>query len=704
MELMDQFIELGSTWLLLLCLATWRALPILVLVAVLALAFRRKLSPAFHAFLWTIVVVRLLLPVSIGSPLSFHGQIDKGSNAIFGVPTNRIDIKPSADPRHSLLPNVDSTEKANSRPREVQSQTPITRNLAPEEIFGFAFLLTIIVVTVGLLCRSVISHVRFAIGLRNCRLLGDQTMIDLLLRECDSLGVGRRPKVREVPSLSAPAVFGLWRPTICLPSNLESSLTEQELRWVVRHELAHIRRRDIAVMVVASVAGACHWFNPLVWFTISRLRAAMEAAADRLALAGLSQGEAASYGNLLLRIAESGVAVRKSPTLGLLPFASGKHLKQRVELLMRVSKPNGMSAKFFPNALSKGLIVTIVLVGLTDARETERKMPELHLVANDSMESRVQPLLFDLDLFQDSEGPTFVEEYDVASIFESMPASFRSGEKTPQEQMSRYFPLASQLRDKLHVEGQTLSADLNARQHKLLKQTLEIWRNGEPGQVAIETRFIQTDIETASSIDWAGKRIDGLDVKGTGPAIAARITDQELISLNVAIQGKSRSNILFAPKVTMFDGQTAVIADQFHRPFVTGFNPKAEGGLQPVVSVVAEGLKVVLTPKLSGDRCLNLSFEVSASNIGKVSYANLPIRLPNQTAPKFTVEVPTTAVYTISASVKLAVGESVIVAIPRVFNLEAGADSETTVLVALTPRVYTPQDIAELTNRSTERQ
>jgi len=72
----------------------------------------------------------------------------------------------------------------------------------------------------------------------------------------------------------------------------------------------------------ALVAGACHWFNPLVWFIISRLRAAMEAAADRLALSGLSQGEAASYGELLLRMAESGCAVRKSPTLGLLPFAS----------------------------------------------------------------------------------------------------------------------------------------------------------------------------------------------------------------------------------------------------------------------------------------------------------------------------------------------------------------------------------------------
>jgi beta-lactamase regulating signal transducer with metallopeptidase domain len=61
----------------------------------------------------------------------------------------------------------------------------------------------------------------------------------------------------------------------------------------------------------------------------------MEAAADRLALQSLSQNEVSAYGELLLRFAQDSIAAKKSPTLGLISFASGKHLKQRVKLLLR---------------------------------------------------------------------------------------------------------------------------------------------------------------------------------------------------------------------------------------------------------------------------------------------------------------------------------------------------------------------------------
>ncbi len=90
----------------------------------------------------------------------------------------------------------------------------------------------VILVSIGLILRSVFSHVRFALGLRSSLVLDDQPLIDLVLRECDSLAVGRRPALREVPSLAAPAVFGLFRQTICIPPGLTKILSEQELRWV----------------------------------------------------------------------------------------------------------------------------------------------------------------------------------------------------------------------------------------------------------------------------------------------------------------------------------------------------------------------------------------------------------------------------------------------------------------------------------------
>ncbi len=452
----------------------------------------------------------------------------------------------------------------------------------------------------------------------------------------------------------------------------------------IRHELAHIRRRDIPVVIIASIAGAFHWFNPIVWVIVGRLRAAMEAAADRLALQSLSQNEVSAYGELLLRFAQDSIAAKKSPTLGLISFASGKHLKKRVELLMRDSKPNGLSTK----CLSAGLVGAIALVGLTDARETmDNKMPEVHLVLSDSTGLRVQHELLDPFREQQLGGPVSVQEYDVTSIFETMPKGPKRTEKTPLEQLTTWIPLPPWMKEKLHVDGKTLSAELTASQHQLLKQTLDVWKDGEPGQITIETRFIQTNNKTANSIEWAKRRIEGLTVRGLGPAIAARIDEAELAQLIRTVSADRRGNILFAPKVTMFDGQTAVITDQAQHPFVTGVDPKADGRIQPVVSVLDEGLSIALIPKAADEDSIILDFKVKVSSIGKVSYANLPFRSWDNAEPQFTVQVPATEQYELGSSVKLAAGESIFVAIPRVFDNKPGADAETTMIVALTPRI-----------------
>ncbi len=169
--------------------------------------------------------------------------------------------------------------------------------------------------------------------------------------------------------------------------------------------------------------------------------------------------------------------------------------------------------------------------------------------------------------------------------------------------------------EKLKLEGHTLSARLTASQHQLLKQTLDIWKDGEPVQITIEARFIQTDIKTASSIEWSKRGIEGLTVRGLGPAIAARIDEAELDQLVRTVSADRIGNVLLAPRVTIYDGQTASVADQVQRPFVTGVDRKADGRMQPVVSVVAEGLSFVLTPKAGDDDCVTLAFKVMASNI-----------------------------------------------------------------------------------------
>ncbi len=692
-EWIDQFVGFATTWLWLVLLATWRALPILIIAAAIGLAFRRKLTPWLHALLLTIVLVRLLLPVSIGSPLSLHKPIDSWFSVNTGETAARPLSKIAPDRTLGFMPYEDRDDVRFSWVPSVPQ--PTATPFWWTELLWAAISFTVVSVSIGLLLRSILSHIRFALKLRSCRQLDPQPLIDLLLRECDSLAVGRRPVVREVPSLAAPAVFGVFQQTICLPPGILESLSEQELRWVVRHELAHIRRRDIPVVIMASLVSVFHWFNPIVWLLVHRLRTAMEAAADQLALQTLSQSEASAYGSFLLRLAESSVAAKKSPTLGLISFASGRHLKQRVKLLMREKKSTGMVSRI----LLPSLIATVALVGLTDAMESEQKMPELHL-ANNLTPPHVQPWWNDPSDARESDGPTFVEEYDLESIFETMPKVLTDSKTSPQEQLTAWLPLPPSLEGAWRLEGKTLSAELTARQHQLLKQTLEIWNDGEPRQISIEARFIQTNIKTASSIDWAGRRIEGLAVRGLGPAIAARIDQSELAELIQTVSADSRGNIMLAPKVTLYDGQTAGIGDQVHRPFVIGVDPKADGRLQPVISIVDEGLSFVLTPKAGDEEAVTLDFQVKSSSIGKVSYANLPFRSSNNSESQFTVQVPATEQYEVSSSVKLAAGESIVVAIPRLFNNEPGADAESTMIVALTPRIINLQNLPLVTERT----
>src|SRR5690606_14527096 len=146
---------------------------------------------------------------------------------------------------------------------------------------------------------------------------------------------------------------------------------------------------------------------------------------DGLALRGFPQGDASAYGELLLRFAEDGNAAKRAPALGLISFASGRHLKQRVELLMRDKNPNGLVSK--TSILT--LVAAVAFTGLTDAKTPEQKMPELHLVASSSTEPQLQPLWLDPYNVRESDGPTFVAEYDVESILETMPKSLASSQK-----------------------------------------------------------------------------------------------------------------------------------------------------------------------------------------------------------------------------------------------------------------------------------
>ncbi len=80
-----------------------------------------------------------------------------------------------------------------------------------------------------------------------------------------------------------PMTYGLWRATILLPHEWRD-WSDERLRAVLAHEEAHVKRRDPLMNMLAHLARAIHWPNPLVWWLVRKWRETSECACDELAL------------------------------------------------------------------------------------------------------------------------------------------------------------------------------------------------------------------------------------------------------------------------------------------------------------------------------------------------------------------------------------------------------------------------------------
>lgn len=99
-----------------------------------------------------------------------------------------------------------------------------------------------------------------------------------------------------------PIVCGILRPAILLPASADQ-WSRERLRLVLLHELTHVARRDCLTQILAQLACAFYWFNPLVWYAARQLRLEREKACDERVLGvGTKPSE---YAHHLLEIARS---------------------------------------------------------------------------------------------------------------------------------------------------------------------------------------------------------------------------------------------------------------------------------------------------------------------------------------------------------------------------------------------------------------
>ncbi len=174
---------------------------------------------------------------------------------------------------------------------------------------------------------------------------------------------GLRVAVRMTGELDAPAVTGVLGPVVLVP-RASASWDDDRRYAVLLHELAHVRQRDCLAQVVAQVACAVHWFDPLAWILARRLRVERELAADDAVVAAGTR--ATTYAEDLLAIAHVASISREVP-LGALGMAERSQLAARVTAIVSANRPRRPLTRVRAALLVASLAGVVLVVACTSA-------------------------------------------------------------------------------------------------------------------------------------------------------------------------------------------------------------------------------------------------------------------------------------------------------------------------------------------------
>ncbi len=323
------------------------------------LVLGRHLAPTLRVVLWSLVGLRLLLPFAPSSDLSIHNLLPSPKTAeAMPVVTPSASDSPVSMEAAMPIPTVTPTAPV---PLE---ETSFPASLTWENALALGWAGIALGLMGIALARQRSTHRRIV----RLPLVNSERLHSLLADCARRSGVKRRLRLVAAPPGSGVAVFGFLRVShLVVPADLEERYSETEIRGILLHELAHVRRGDLLINWIVLGVQCLHWFNPLVWLAGRRFLADREVLCDRAALRGLPSEQRRDYGSALLKALQLGRTPRPCPAL--VPFVSRKsELEHR---LIMIANPRSRSLLL---QLTAGVFAIVVAITtFTSARADEER-------------------------------------------------------------------------------------------------------------------------------------------------------------------------------------------------------------------------------------------------------------------------------------------------------------------------------------------
>lgn len=271
---------------------------VLILAVIAVRALGKKMPKWILCLLWIIVAVKLVVPVQLKSILSL---IPSGEPIPFNI---ALEKNPQINSGISSIDGiVNPVIQKNFTPNPIASANPLQIWLyigGVVWLIGMTFMLLYVFITYLLMKRRVRASVKIA------------------------------KKVYECDDISDPFILGILSPRVYVPSGL----SEEAREYILKHEFAHLGRRDYLWKPFGFLILSVYWFQPLCWIAYLLLCRDIEYACDEKAIKDIEKTQKAEYCRVLLEYS----VPKKMITA--CPVAFGEtDVKKRVQTVANYKKP-----------------------------------------------------------------------------------------------------------------------------------------------------------------------------------------------------------------------------------------------------------------------------------------------------------------------------------------------------------------------------
>ena len=302
-------------------------LMIVAIIILRALTIERFPKKTFLV-LWWIALLRLLIPFSIPSVMSFYSWFDPNLPAVVEQSSAmESTFEPVLDDSSETMENSTQFEMAPIPDTDIE-YVEVKPSKSFSEIF-FDMLPAIWGVGIGVI--AAFFGINYWKGVREFR-MSLPVENEFVNEWLSSHQLRRNITIRQYDCIHTPLTYGICRPVILLPKeSLEQS--PSTLNFILTHEWVHIRRFDCVTKILLTAALCIHWMNPLVWVMYLLFNRDIELSCDETVLHLLGRNRRSDYALALIDMEE-----QKG---GFASFASGfgrNAIEERIRAIMKMKK------------------------------------------------------------------------------------------------------------------------------------------------------------------------------------------------------------------------------------------------------------------------------------------------------------------------------------------------------------------------------